>query len=99
MMETTRTEINIDSDIYELVPGFSEARRKELDTLRKALAADDFLTIAKISHTVKGIARPYGFPTLEALFVRLEQSAKSANAEACRSILSQVEEYFNQYNF
>ena len=98
-METVRTEINIDSDIYELVPGFSEARRKELDTLRKSVASEDFLTIAKISHTVKGIARPYGFPTLEALFVKLEQAAKSANAEACKTILSQVEDYFNQYGF
>jgi len=98
-METVRTEINIDSDIYELVPGFSEARRKELDTLRKSLSNDDFLTIAKISHTVKGIARPYGFPTLEALFVKLEQSAKAANAEGCKEVLAQVEDYFNKYGF
>jgi HPt (histidine-containing phosphotransfer) domain-containing protein len=98
-METVRTEINIDSDIYELVPGFSEARRKELDTLRNSLSADDFLTIAKISHTVKGIARPYGFPTLEALFVKLEQAAKSANAEGCNAILTQVEDYFDKYGF
>jgi HPt (histidine-containing phosphotransfer) domain-containing protein len=98
-METVRTEINIDSDIYELVPGFSESRRKELDTLRKSLANEDFLTIAKISHTVKGIARPYGFPTLEALFIKLEQAAKSANAEVCKDILGQVETYFNKYNF
>ncbi len=98
-METVKTEVNIDSDIYELVPGFSEARRKELTTLNTAIAKEDFIAIAKISHTVKGIARPYGFPTLEALFVRLEQAAKAADAASCRSILQEVEKYCNDYSF
>ncbi len=98
-MEQVRTEINIDSDIFELVLGFSEARRKELETLKTALAKEDYLVIARISHTIKGIARPYGFPSLEVLFVRLEKAAKSADAVACEEILGQVEKYYNEYAF
>ena len=98
-METVRTEVNIDSDIYELVPGFSAARKNELDVLHSFLDKEDFLSIAKISHTVKGIARPYGFPTLEALFVRLEKAAKSADSATCAQILEEVKQYFKDYSF
>ena len=98
-MEMVKTEVNIDSDIYELVPGFSDARKKELDELYKFLNKKDYLSIAKISHTIKGIARPYGFPTLEALFVRLEKAAKNADSQTCAEILDEVKLYFIDYSF
>ncbi|MGZ3726876.1 MAG: Hpt domain-containing protein [Pseudobdellovibrio sp.] len=96
-MDTIKTEVSIDSDIYELVPFFRESRKKELETIYKYLAAGDFTSIAKISHTIKGIARPYGYPTLETLFIKLEQAAKSSDSAACSAILTQVKEYFDVY--
>lgn len=98
-MQTVKTEIIIDSDICELVPRFSEARRKELTILNASVAKEDFVTIAKISHTVKGIARPYGFPALEALFVRLEHAAKASDTATCKNILQDIEKYCNAYSF
>ncbi len=98
-MDMVKTEVVIDSDLHELVPGFSAARKKELETLNSRLAEKDFVSIAKISHTVKGIARPYGFPTLETLFVKLEKAAKAGDSAACSEILIQVNAYFQEYSF
>ena len=98
-METIKTEVRIDSDIYELIPGFSEARKKELDDLQLFLKNKDYISISKISHTIKGIARPYGFPTLEALFVRLEVAARNSDSESCAEILTEIKNYFIDYSF
>ena len=96
-MEVSRTESLVDSDIYELVPGFCESRKNDLLKLSTYLSENDFNSIAKISHTIKGIARPYGFPTLETLIIKLEKAAKTADKESCSQILSDVQKYFKNY--
>ena len=96
-METSRTEVVIDSDISELVPGFCESRKKDLKNLTDFLDHDDFLSIAKIGHTIKGVARPYGFPTLEDLAVKLEKAAKSNDKAGCSEILNSMSTYLKAY--
>lgn len=92
-----RTEVKVDSDIYELVPGFCKSRKKDLENLNQHLMAKDFVSISKISHTIKGVARPYGFPTLESYAVKLEKSAKENKQLECQEILNLMANYFKTY--
>lgn len=92
-----RTEAIVDADIYELVPGFCESRKKDLRNISSYLAVDDFNAIAKVSHTIKGIARPYGFPTLETLITKLEKAAKASDKAGCEQIFKDIEIYFKGY--
>lgn len=96
-MEHSLTESKVDSDIYDLVPGFCESRKKDLQNLNSYLVAEDFSSIAKVSHTIKGIARPYGFPTLETLIIKLEKAAKSGDKLTCSQVLSDINHYFKSY--
>lgn len=96
-MEVLRTEVPIDPDIYELVPGFCEARKKELGTIEEHLNNGNFKAVAKISHSVKGIAAPFGFPTLEKLFRSLEDVVEAQNAEEARRYLMLIRQYFELY--
>ncbi|OFZ32044.1 MAG: hypothetical protein A2622_12500 [Bdellovibrionales bacterium RIFCSPHIGHO2_01_FULL_40_29] len=96
-METSLTETTVDPDIYELVPGFCESRKKDLQALNTHLSANDFNAIAKISHTIKGIARPYGFPTLETLIIQLEKAAKTSDRMTCTKLLTEIDTYFKSY--
>ncbi len=91
------TEIKVDSDIYDLVPGFCESRKKDITNLNSYLVAEDFNSIANVSHTIKGIARPYGFPTLETLIIKLEKAAKLGDKTTCSQILSEINHYFKSY--
>ncbi len=92
-----RTEVDVDSDILDLVPGFCESRKKDLNNLSQHVASHDFVAIGKISHTIKGVARPYGFPTLESFAVKLEKAAKEQNHELCLEILNSADQYFKAY--
>ena len=92
-----RTEVEVDPDILELVPGFCESRKKDLNNLNTLVQASDFIATAKICHTIKGVARPYGFPTLENLAVKLETAAKESNQKSCLEILNSAQVYFKAY--
>src|SRR3989338_2245618 len=96
-METSLTETTVDPDIYELVPGFCESRKKDLQALNTHLSANDFNAIAKIGHTIKGIARPYGFPTLETLIIQLEKAAKASDRITCTKVLTDLAPSFQSY--
>lgn len=96
-MEPSLTEATVDADIYDLVPGFCESRKRDIKNLNSYLVAEDFNSIAKVSHTIKGIARPYGFPTLEMLIIKLEKAAKINDKLACSQILSEINHYFKSY--
>jgi HPt (histidine-containing phosphotransfer) domain-containing protein len=97
-MEMSRTEISIDPDIQELVPGFCASRKKDIASLDQYLAKGDFNSIAKISHTVKGIAAPYGFPTLEKLFKSLEVAAKANDATQSKKLVGDIKTYFSKFS-
>ncbi len=96
-MEHLRTEVVVDSDIYELVPGFCKSRQKDLQNLYTFIGSDDFNAIAKVSHTIRGIARPYGFPTLETLVIQLEHAAKNQDKKTCEDVIAQMDSYFSGY--
>ncbi|MBC7753621.1 MAG: Hpt domain-containing protein [Moraxellaceae bacterium] len=93
-----QTEVEVDPDILELVPGFCESRKRDLKNLNDYAAGNDFVAISKVSHTIKGIARPYGFPTLEILAVKLEKAAKEENSPLCLEILNSAHQYFKAYS-
>lgn len=96
-VSSPRTEVEVDPDILELVPGFCESRKRDLKNLNDYIGNNDFISIAKVSHTIKGVARPYGFPTLENLAVQLEKAAKEGNQAACLEILNSALQYFKAY--
>lgn len=96
-MELSRTEILIDPELNELVPGFCEARKKDLQDIGQFLSKNDFVSVAKICHTIKGVARPYGFPTLETLSRQLEAAAKSNNSVLSLQLLKEMKSYMENY--
>ena len=96
-METSQTEISIEPEIDKLVPGFCAARKKDLENIAVFLSKNDFTSVAKICHTIKGIARPYGFPTLETLARQLETSAKAGDLEMSQQLLDQAKQYLQRY--
>ncbi|OFZ14850.1 MAG: hypothetical protein A2Z20_02390 [Bdellovibrionales bacterium RBG_16_40_8] len=91
------TEIPIDSDLYELVPQFCDTRKKELAIIEEHLNNKDFFKVARICHSVKGIAKPYGFPTLEKLFRELEDMANAQDNLSTKKQLALIRAYFEKY--
>jgi CheY-like chemotaxis protein/HPt (histidine-containing phosphotransfer) domain-containing protein len=58
---------------------FLERRRRELLTLREALASDDVEEIRGIGHNLKGVGGGFGYPQIGEIGERLEQAARAGD--------------------
>ncbi len=92
-----KTEIPIDSEIMEIVPLFLNSRTEDIQNLNLFLKSERFEDIQKIAHTIKGISRPYGFPSLEDLSKKLEHQAKNKSPQDIEQTLLEIQAYLSQF--
>ena len=87
---------HVDASFEPLLPKFLTNRKKELTTMAEAVTQDDFDTILKIAHGMKGVSGSYGFPAMTAAAARLEQAAKSADVESINRQLTALASYLDR---
>lgn len=71
-----RIIVMVDKDLEDLIPGFLENRRKDVDTLRTAVSRGDYETIRILGHTMKGDGGGYGFDTISDIGGALEEAVR-----------------------
>ncbi len=98
-MDVCRTEVPVDDDIKDLVPFFIKSREEDIKSLKQLFAELKYPEMAKISHTIKGIATPYGFPSLELYARELEGACKLSDAAKVQQHIDQLESYLKNYHF
>ena len=91
------TEIPIESEIEQLVPQFLSSRQLDIEKLSQLIDANDFDQIQRMSHTIVGIARPYGFPTLELMSQTIEKAAKEKNMQKISEQQALIKKYLEQF--
>ena len=81
--ESTIT-VHIDQDLQEIVPGFLENRRRDVQTLETALQQNNLAQIHIIGHRMKGDGGGYGFDAISMMGDALEQAAAREDLDAIR---------------
>jgi len=74
---------------------FLERRRRELLTLREALASDDSQEIRGIGHNLKGVGAGFGYPQLGDIGARLEKAANDRDADAMRTVIDELARFLD----
>lgn len=92
-MSESRITVTVDEDLEELIPGFLENRKKDIQSLREALDAGDIARVQSIGHSLKGVGGGYGFDGLSELGANLEVSAKENNVSAIDSLINEMSSY------
>ena len=88
--------VTIDEDILELVPGFLNNRREDLKTIRASLAAGDWETVQRLSHSMKGAGGGYGFQRITEIGGAMEAAAKAADSARIEAGLADLENYLDR---
>jgi HPt (histidine-containing phosphotransfer) domain-containing protein len=88
--------IRVDSDLEDLIPGFLENRSVDIQSILNALAQDDFASIVKLGHTMKGVGGGYGFDAITDIGRAIEQAAKDGNPEKIKQSLSELSDYLER---
>jgi HPt (histidine-containing phosphotransfer) domain-containing protein len=78
-------------NIQEYLPQFFENRRKDCAKAKAALKHDNFEDVSRVGHVIKGVARPFGFPDLETMGLKLEEAGLSKDLNSCLRIIEDIE--------
>jgi HPt (histidine-containing phosphotransfer) domain-containing protein len=80
--EANALTVHIDPGLEEIVPGFLENRRRDVQILETALEQNDLKTIHVIGHRMRGDGGGYGFDAISVIGATLEQAAARADRVA-----------------
>jgi CheY-like chemotaxis protein/HPt (histidine-containing phosphotransfer) domain-containing protein len=86
----------VDSELKELIPFFMEDSYKELSAMQTALEHQDFDTLQRLGHSIKGSSRNYGFDALGEIGAAIETSAKTGAADDIKHHLNMLSDYLEQ---
>ena len=85
--------VYIDQGLEEIVPGFLENRRRDVQTVETALRQNDFNTICVIGHRMRGDGGGYGFDAISTIGEAMEQAAARQDQEAISRHLSSLVDF------
>ena len=68
-------EVEVDEDLKEIIPGYLENLKKDLQELQSLCSGRDVDSLAKLTHKIKGSAGGYGFTIIGNKAATLEKMA------------------------
>lgn len=90
---TDRIPVIIDPDLADLVPGFLNNRRHDVDKLKHLLESDNFTDIRMIGHCMKGAGGGYGFDPITDIGGTIERAALASDRQTIRQGIEQLADY------
>jgi HPt (histidine-containing phosphotransfer) domain-containing protein len=91
-----RIVVRVDAELEDLVPGFLDNRRKDVDTIKSALADDDFDTIRVLGHSMKGSGGGYGFNAITDIGRTIEDAARERNTATIAHAVDELADYLER---
>ncbi len=85
--------VHVEPGMEDVVPGYLEKRRKEIQVYQQALAGQDFETLIMMGHKMKGTGTGYGFPALTELGGAIEQAARRKDTQSIGESLNRFTAY------
>jgi len=95
-MTKSNPTVTVAKDLADLIPVFFKNRHKELESLRSALAGDDFEQLRHLGHRMKGVGNSYGFTTVSEIGKRIEDGVRSLDRNAIGNCIGEYAEYLSK---
>ena len=95
-MNDANYKVTVARDLEDLIPVFMSNRKKELDTLRVALASADFEQLRQLGHRMKGVGNSYGFAHVSTLGKHIEDGARSADRAGLEARIREYADYLSK---
>ena len=88
--------ISIDPDLRDLIPGFLQNRRHDIQALREAYAVGNFETIRTLGHRMRGDGGGYGFHMISDIGQALEKAALQKDGGEIAARVQQLAVYLDR---
>jgi CheY-like chemotaxis protein len=96
--EHTMGLVRVAAGLAELVPGFLEGRRRDIDAIAAALDRSDYEDVRIVGHNMKGSGAGYGFNRITQIGASLEQAAGRRAPEEIRTRSAELVRYLDGLN-
>ena len=88
--------VTVARDLEDLIPGFMQNRRSEVEALRTALTSSDFEKLHQLGHRMKGVGNSYGFARITTVGIQIEEAARSRDQTSLDELISGYAEYLDK---
>ena len=95
-MNENSHKVVVAKDLEDLIPVFLKNRRKEVDTLKVALASADFEQLRQLGHRMKGVGNSYGFERVSDIGKQIEDGARSGDRAGLEASIIGYAEYLSR---
>ena len=86
----------IDQGLEEIIPGFLENRRRDVQILEAALQERNLVQIQIIGHRMRGDGGGYGFDAISMMGAALEQAAAREDRSAIRRHIDELIDFLGR---
>ncbi len=95
-MNSDKITVTVDRDLEDLIPGFMQRRRGDVDALKASLSAGEMDKIRVTGHSMKGTGGGYGFDDLSTIGAELEKAAVAGDSEEISALVNRLEQYLDK---
>jgi PAS domain S-box-containing protein len=88
--------VEVDAELYELVPLFMDTMRSNVVEMQEALPEKNFDVICRHGHSQKGLGSTYGFDYLSHIGYRIETAGMQKNADEVAKLLKIMNSYLEK---
>jgi len=88
--------VRVRAILKDMIPGFLESRRKEVEAIRLALGSEEFESIRVMGHNMKGIGSSYGFPPITEFGRQLETAAVAKTPDEIIKAVDELADYLSR---
>jgi HPt (histidine-containing phosphotransfer) domain-containing protein len=81
----------LEDEIAALIPDYLANRRADVRSLRIALAAEEYATIATLGHRMKGSGASFGLPRVSKIGQRLEDAGHHEDEAKARKAIEELD--------
>jgi HPt (histidine-containing phosphotransfer) domain-containing protein len=94
-MPEEKIVVRADIELRDLIPGYLENRKKDVQAIHRALEDGDYETIQRLGHSMKGSGGGYGFDAITELGGLLEESANASDDREVEVHVSRLENFLD----
>jgi hypothetical protein len=91
-----KIRLQIEPRLKELVPGFLQNRRRDLERMREALRAGDLAAIRDVGLNIRCFSRVYGLAELTALGEEIHSAAEECSTLRILHLQGRLAEYLSR---
>jgi len=88
-------KISVKTKIKKYIPQFMDNTQNDIDLLKQAASDNNISEMERLSHSIKGYGKPFGFTELGNLAAKVHLATKAGNISDAALYIQELEDYYS----